>query len=137
MESILNELFEEFERKEDYKVLVENLRRKRGVFKRKTTFILKKLLEFKKENKLSVTLAKSQVAEVEKNGKRIEEYDLAIVNIMLKAKEVDSSYYETELDNQASYKLQTELDLDEFIEFCATKESSAASQTALLNVVSQ
>ena len=56
MDIILKELYEEHESSEDSKVLIENLRRKRGIFKRKITIYLRKLKEFKDSNQLTVGL---------------------------------------------------------------------------------
>ena len=105
MESILKELYQEFEETEDYKILIESLRRKRGVFRGKTTFILKTLCEFKNENKLTKSSAKELIAKVEKNETQVEAYNLAIINIMQKTKELEEEtpYYKKELDNQSGY----------------------------------
>ncbi len=142
MESILKELYEEFEEKEDYKILIENLRRKRGAFRGKTTFILNTLSDFKNENKLTKSSVKDLIAKVEKNETQIEAYNLAIITIMQRTKDLEEEtpYYKKELDSQSAYEVQVALRISEFNEFvenCDTNRASSANQNAQQKVVSQ
>ena len=127
MDIILKELYEEHESSEDSKVLIENLRRKRGIFKRKITIYLRKLKEFKDSNQLTPTLAKGQVEEITKNLKHVQNFDEAINKIMLKNKlqDADASYYDDELDGQSLYFLETEMELDIFREMSLTRTATS------------
>ena len=106
---------------------IKTLRKSRGVFKRKLTLLFKQLKDLKESNRLTFTLRKSLMDKINIERAQVTHYDNRINTLMiLQDMEVtDGDFYTSELEDQASYSLQIELELDNYAN--VTEHSEAQS----------
>ena len=122
---------------EQVKGKISSVRTQRATHKRKITVYINKLAELNESGVLTKTLCKKRLGEIQIEKQRVVEYD-EIINQVMNITDLenrDSAYYNNELDYQANYNINLDLNLDEYEDFLVEsndKEGSIAVSTKVL-----